>query len=95
MSDMVTPVVRPKCGICNDTGKLDDAQAWDCGQKPSNCPYCPERVDALRVAAGGLMGLLEDAVRGPAAEGIDLVCSAAGVAQALADRLTALRVALL
>jgi hypothetical protein len=24
----------------NDTGKLDDSQAWDCGEEPSDCPYC-------------------------------------------------------
>jgi len=28
------------CPMCNDTGKLDDAQAWDCGQEPSDCPLC-------------------------------------------------------
>jgi len=34
----------PLCAICNDTGKLDDAQAWDCGQPPSDCPYCETRT---------------------------------------------------
>ncbi len=33
------------CLICKDTGKLDDAQAWDCGQENSDCPYCPEQVE--------------------------------------------------
>ncbi len=37
------------CLICKDTGKLDDAQAWDCGQENSDCPYCPEQVDEILV----------------------------------------------
>lgn len=32
--------MKNKCPICEGTGKLDDAQAWDCGQEPSDCPYC-------------------------------------------------------
>lgn len=39
---------KPLCNICNDTGKLDDAQAWDCGQESSDCPYCPEKVDEVK-----------------------------------------------
>jgi hypothetical protein len=45
---------RRCCAICNDTGHLDDSQAWDCGQPPSDCPYCPKAVDALRVEAAAL-----------------------------------------
>lgn len=36
------------CSVCHDTGKVDDSQAWDVGQEPSDCPYCPSVVDALR-----------------------------------------------
>jgi len=96
MTDLLSAFTcAPLCAICNDTGKLDDAQAWDCGQPPSDCPYCPARVDALRSAAASLLGLLEDTVRYPDTDGIDLACSSAGVAQALADRLTDLRAALI
>ena len=35
------------CAICNDTGKLDDAQAWDCGEESSECPYCPQKMDGI------------------------------------------------
>jgi phage-related minor tail protein len=35
------------CAICNDTGELQDAQAWDSGQSNSGCPFCPDTVNEL------------------------------------------------
>ncbi len=42
------------CAVCNDTGHLDDAQAWDCGEPNSECPYCPGRVQRLLADHGAL-----------------------------------------
>lgn len=47
------------CAICNDTGELQDAQAWDCGQANSECPYCPDKVKALTASQAKLVGALE------------------------------------
>jgi hypothetical protein len=39
---------REACPICDGTGELDDAQAWDCGQENSPCPYCAKILQALK-----------------------------------------------
>ena len=48
-----------QCSVCNDTGKLDDAQAWDCGQEASDCPYCPSTVDKLLTRLRAAEGMAE------------------------------------
>ena len=44
------------CAVCNDTGKLDDAQGWDVGEPNSDCPYCPSAVQSLRAKVTALEG---------------------------------------
>lgn len=39
------------CAVCNNTGKLDDAQGWDVGEPNSDCPYCLSAVQSLRAFA--------------------------------------------
>jgi len=57
LSALITEVERlnhRSCAICNDSGHLEDAKAWDCGQENSECPYCPDKVNQLRARVAEL-----------------------------------------
>lgn len=57
LSMLQPPTDAAKCDVCGGSGELQDAQAWDCGQDNSPCPYCGPTDAAVREA----VGLLSDA----------------------------------